>query len=234
MGRNKKGAPANSSRKEFFKHATRHPPDPNVQQTTGIWRSILCGGRPDDVLRPPTTLASTPTAPPPKAAPSQPTTGATYTTLKHWAPVVARSTNEPCSVDVVQPAHYANATHHQNQWKAATADAKDRESYEAYNSTDSNVHPSSGAGVRVSSPKGVRSSAFVRTVPPLAGASRPALATGGNSRDGAGRNAGRVRRHVHGRQAVRCLHARAGAASFRTALLWTRTPDTCSAKRPLE
>ena len=45
-------------------------------------------------------------------------------------------------MDVVQPTHYANATHNQGQWEAVTADAKDRESYKAYNSTDSNVHPS--------------------------------------------------------------------------------------------
>lgn len=93
---------------------------------------MMCSG-------PPTTLASTNA--PPKAA-AAPPAGATYTTLKHWAPVVARPTNQPCSIDVVQPAHYASAARNQEQWQAATADANDRQAYEAYNSTDSNVHPS--------------------------------------------------------------------------------------------
>lgn len=105
---------------------------PSGGQTSAKGGPMMCSG-------PPTTLASTPTKPKPTASPPPATT--TYTTLKHWAPVVARSTDQPCVVDVVQPAHYANATHNQGQWEAVTADAKDRETYEAYNSTDSNVHP---------------------------------------------------------------------------------------------
>ena len=74
---------------------------------------MMCSG-------PPTTLASTPTNPqataPAAPPPAKQTT--TYTTLKHWAPVVARSTDQPCSMD----GSNTNATH--NQGVNVTADAR--------------------------------------------------------------------------------------------------------------
>ena len=188
---------------------------------------MMCSG-------PPTTLASTPTKPkataPAAPPPAKQTT--TYTTLKHWAPVVARSTDQPCSMDVVQPTHYANATHNQGQWEAVTADAKDRESYKAYNSTDSNVHPSAERACAFPASKGCQV-VGIREDGTLGGGIEACLGDGAEIRgmEPAATQAECAAMCTADKQCAAYTHVQ-GGASFRTALLWTRTLVTSLAKQP--